>query len=277
MTRTVTAELLMLRKRAATWILLGIWTFLGIFFAYVIPYALDPEDSPGGIGRFLPESFVGNLLAGFPFFGGVFALMLGVFALGSEYGWDTIKTLFTQRPGRLQVFAAKLAALGIVLIPFVLAIFTAGAVASYVIAQIEDAPANWPSAWLLVRAIAAGWLILAVWAALGVLLGVLSRGTSLAIGVGILYALVIEGLLSAFADSVSVLEPLTNVFLRANGYSLATALGASTETIGSSGPGSFSGPFVASGQGLAVLMALIAAFAAFTAFTALKLRRRDVA
>jgi ABC-2 type transport system permease protein len=156
----------------------------------------------------------------------------------------------------------------------VIAIFTAGAVASYVIAQIEDAPANWPSAWLLVRAIAAGWLILAVWAALGVLLGVLSRGTSLAIGVGILYALVIEGLLSAFADSVSVLEPLTNVFLRANGYSLATALGASTETIGSSGPGSFSGPFVASGQALAVLTALIAAFAALTAS---KLRRRDVA
>jgi ABC-type transport system involved in multi-copper enzyme maturation permease subunit len=200
--------------------------------------------------------------------------MLGVFALGSEYGWDTLKTLFTQRPGRLRVFAAKLAALGIVLIPFVLAIFTAGAVASYVIAQIEDAPTNWPSAWLLVRAIAAGWLILAVWAGLGVLLGVLSRGTSLAIGVGILYALVIEGLLSALADSVSVLEPLTNVFVRANGYSLATALGASTETIGDSGPGSFSGPFVASGQAFAVLMALIAAF---VAFTALKLRRRDVA
>jgi putative ABC transport system ATP-binding protein len=80
MRRTVTAELLMLRKRPATWILFGIWTSLGVFFAYVIPYALDPEDSPGGIGRFLPEAFVGNVLAGFPFFGGVFALMLGVFA-----------------------------------------------------------------------------------------------------------------------------------------------------------------------------------------------------
>ena len=273
MTRNVTAELL-LRKRAATWILLGIWTFLGIFFAYVVPYALDPEDSAGGIGRFLPASLVGNLLAGFPFFGGVFALMLGVFALGSEYGWDTLKTLLTQRPGRLRVFAAKLAALGIVLVPFVLALFAAGAVASYVIAQIEDAPVNWPSAWLLVRAMAAGWLILAAWATLGVLLGVLTRGTSLAIGIGILYALVIEGLLSAFADSVSVLEPLTNVFLRANGYSLATALGASVDTIGSSGPGSFSGPFVGGAQALAVLGALIAGFAALSG---LLLRRRDVA
>jgi ABC-2 type transport system permease protein len=147
-------------------------------------------------------------------------------------------------------------------------------VTSYVIAQIEDAPVSWPSAWLLVRAIAAGWLILAVWAALGVLLGVLTRGTSLAIGVGILYALVIEGLLSAFADSVSVLEPLTNVFLRANGYSIATALGALPQEIESSGPGSFSGPFVDSLQAVAVLAAFIAAFAALAA---LLLRRRDVA
>ena len=171
------------------------------------------------------------------------------------------------------MLAAKLAALAIVLVPFVLALFAAGAVASSVIARIEDAPVSRPSAWLLVRAIAAGWLILAVWAALGVL-GVLTRGTSLAVGVGILYALVIEGLLSAFADSVAVLEPLTNVFLRANGYSIATALGASPQNIESSGPGSFGGPFVDSPQALAVLGALIAAFAALSA---LLLRRRDIA
>ena len=254
MTRDVSAELLVLRKRAATWILLGIWTLLGIFFAYVIPYALDPEDSPVGVEEVLPQSLAGNLIEGFPFFGGVFALMLGVFAFGSEYGWSTLTTLFTQRPGRLRVFAA-------------------GAVASYVIAQIEGVPADWPSAWLLVRAMAAGWLILAVWAALGVLLGVVTRGTSLAIGVGILYALVIEGLLSAFADSVSLLEPLTGVFLRSNGYSIATTLGASVESIESSGPGSYAGPFVASGQALAVLVAFIIGFAAVSGFL---LRRRDV-
>jgi ABC-2 type transport system permease protein len=273
MTRQVIAELLVLRKRAATWILLGIWTLLGVFFAYVVPYALDPEDATGGIRQFLPESLASTLIDGFPFFGGVFALMLGVFALGSEYTWDTLKALFTQRPGRLRVFAAKLAALAIALIPFVLVLFAAGAAASLVIAQIEGAPADYPSAWLLARAIAAGWLIMLPWAALGVLLGVLTRGTSLAIGVGILYALVIEGLLSAFANSVSVLEPLTQAFLRANGYSLAAALGASVDSIQSNGPGSYSGPIVASTQALAVLVATAAAFAALAA---LVLRRRDV-
>jgi ABC-2 type transport system permease protein len=272
--RSVTAELLVLRKRTATWVLLGIWTFLGIFFAYVIPYALDPEDSPGGIERFLPESLAGNLLAGFPFFGGVFALMLGVFAVASDYGWDTLKALFTQRPGRLRVFASKLTAVGIALVPFVLALFVAGAVASYVIAQIEDASVSFPSAWLIARALAAGWLMLAVWGALGVMLGIVTRGTSLAIGVGILYALVIEGLLSAFADSVSVLEPLTNIFLRANGYSLAVALGASVHTIGSNGPGSYTGPLVSGGQAVGVLLAFLAGFVALAAQL---LRRRDVA
>jgi ABC-type transport system involved in multi-copper enzyme maturation permease subunit len=273
MTRQVMAELLVLRKRAATWILLAIWTLLGVFFAYVVPYALDPEDATGGVRQFLPESMAGTLLDGFPFFGGVFALMLGVFAFGSEYTWDTLKALFTQRPGRLSVFSAKLAALAIVLVPFVLALFAAGAVASLVIAQVEDAPATFPSAWLLLRAFAAGWLILVAWAALGVLLGVLTRGTSLAIGVGILYALVIEGLLSAFADSVSVLEPLTQVFLRANGYSLAIALGDSVTSIESNGPGAYSGPIVGSAQALA---ALVATAAAFAGLAALLLRRRDV-
>jgi ABC-type transport system involved in multi-copper enzyme maturation permease subunit len=273
MTRMITAELLVLRKRAATWILLGLWTLLSVFFAYVIPYALDPEDSVGGLNELLPQSLAATLIAGFPFFGGVFALMLGVFAIGSEYGWDTLKTLFTQGPGRLRVLAAKLAALAVALVPFVLAPFAAGAVASFVIARIEDASVDWPSAWLLARAVGASWLILAVWAALGALLGVLTRGTSLAIGVGILYALVIEGLLSAFTDSVGVLEPLSNVFLRSNGYSLATALGALPAAISSNGPGSFGGPFVAAGQAVAVLVAFVAGFAALAA---LVLRRRDV-
>jgi ABC-2 type transport system permease protein len=269
----IAAELLVMRKRPATWILLGIWTLLGVFFAYVIPYALDPQDAPGGVAELLPQSLAGNLLSGFPFFGGVFALMLGVFALGSEYGWDTLKTLFTQRPGRLRVFAAKLAALGIALVPFVVVLFVAGAVASVVIAQLEDAPVAFPSAWLLVRAVAAGWLMLSTWAALGVLLGVLTRGTSLAIGIGILYALVIEGLLSAFADSVSALQPLTDVFLRASGYSLAKGLGSSVDAIGSNGPGSFSGPFVAAGQALAVLVAFVALF---SGLAGVLLRSRDV-
>ena len=150
----------------------------------------------------LPHRLADNLLGGFPFFGGVLALMVGVLAVGSDYGWDTLKTLLIQRPGRMRVFGAKVAAVAVTLVPFVVASFIAGAVASYLIAGAENAAVHWPSMLELVRGVTAGWFILATWAAFGVLLAVASRGTALAIGLGILYALVVEGLLSALASQV---------------------------------------------------------------------------
>jgi ABC-type transport system involved in multi-copper enzyme maturation permease subunit len=274
MKSSVGAELLVLRKRASTWILLGIWTTLALAFAYVVPYVTYLNGSaPDSLALLLPERLVGTVLGGFPFFGGVLALMLGVLAVGSEYGWGTLRALLTQRPGRLHVFGAKLLALAVALVPFVLAVFGVAAVAGYAIAVREGVDVTWPSAWLVVRGLAAGWLVLAVWAAFGVLLAVLSRGTALAVGVGILYGLVIEGLLSAFAGQVSVLDWLVELFLRANAYSLVTALGVSPQEVASNGPGSFSGPFVAGGQALLVLVSYAAAFLLLSGWL---LRRRDV-
>lgn len=274
MRSSISAELLVLRKRTSTRILLALWMAMTAFFAYGLPYltyrdATDPAEQLL-FADVLPDALAANAASGFPFFGGVFALMLGVLSVGSEYGWGTLKTLFTQRPGRTQVFGAKLAALAITLVPFVLVVFLIGAVCSYVIAEIENATVDWPSAWLIVRAIAAGWLVLAVWTAFGVMLAVLSRGTALAIGVGVLYALAIEGLISAFAEQVSLLEPLVNFFLRANAYSLIKPLGINTEA---TGPGAFSGPFVDPLQAFGVLGAYLLVFAGVSAIL---LRRRDV-
>jgi ABC-2 type transport system permease protein len=278
MTGSISAELLALRKRASTWILLGIWTALAFFFSYVLPYVSYVTDSgaPAAepLSDLLPQRVAGNVLAGFPFFGGVFALMLGVLTLGSEYGWGTLKTLLIQGPGRLHVFGAKLVAVAAALVPFVLSVFVLGAVASLAIAWREGAAVDWPSGWLVVRAVGAGWLILAVWAAFGVLLGVLSRGTALAIGVGILYALVIEGLISALAGEIGVLEPLVELFLRANAYSLVEGLGVAAGDAAGNGPGAFSGPFVGGAQALVVLAGYLAGFVLAAAAL---LRRRDVA
>jgi ABC-2 type transport system permease protein len=268
------AELLVLRKRTSTWILLSIWVTLALVFAYAVPYVTYLNGSTSGsLDEVLPENLVASLMAGFPFFGGVLALMLGVLTFGSEYGWGTLKTLFTQRPGRLSVFGAKLLALAITLAVFVLIVFVLGTAASYAIALREGADTGLPSVWLLVRGLAAGWLIFAVWAAFGVLLAVLARGTALAVGVGILYAMVIEGLLSALASQVSFLDGLVELFVRANGYSLVVGLGVSTDEVGDSGPGSFSGPFVTGGQALLVLIAYGAAFLLLSGWM---LRRRDV-
>jgi ABC-type transport system involved in multi-copper enzyme maturation permease subunit len=275
MTRSVMAELLVLRKRTSTWILLGIWTTLALVFAYVVPYVTYLNDSAEQpLGELLPQQLVGSLMGGFPFFGGVLALMLGVLTFGSDYGWSTLRTLFIQRPGRLRVFAAKVLALVLALIPFVLVVFAVGALASSAIALREGADIELPSAWLLVRGLAAGWLILAVWTALGVLLAVFSRGTALAVGIGILYALVIEGLLSALASQVSAVDRLVEFFLRANAYSLVTKLGVSADEVANNGPGSFSGPFVGGGQALLVLALYAVAFLLVSGWL---LRRRDVA
>jgi ABC-2 type transport system permease protein len=272
---SVAAELLVARKRASTWILLGIWTLLALAFAYVVPYVQYLNGSTRQpLENLLPAHLVSQLMSGFPFFGGVFALQLGVLAVGSEYGWGTLKTLFTQRPGRVRVFAAKLISLALALVPFVLVVYAVGALAGYGIALREGADVTWPSAWLLLRGLGAGWLILAVWAALGILLAVLSRGTSLAIGIGILYSLVIEGLLSALANEVDVLDRLVQFFLRANGYSLVAALGVSADDAADRGPGSFSGPFVGGGQALLVLAFYLVVLSAASAWV---LRRRDVA
>jgi ABC-2 type transport system permease protein len=275
--RSVAAELLLLRKRISTWILLAVWVLLGIMFAYLLPYltlqgdASGPEQTP--LEQLLPERLDDNLLGGFPFFGGVIALMLGVLAIGSDYGWNTLKTLFTQRSSRLRVFGSKLTAVALVLAGFVVAFFIAGALASYAIARAESAPVHWAPMWEVGRAIGAGWFVLAVWAAFGVLLAVLSRGTALAIGLGVLYALVIEGLLSALASEVSWLDPLVEYFLRANAYSLVTAIGVPIEGLEDNGPGSFFGPYVDAGQ--AILVMSIYGIICL-AISAVLLRRRDV-
>ena len=268
------AELLVVRKRTSTWILLGLWTALALVFAYAVPYVTYLNgSSPESLAEVLPQNLVETLMGGFPFFGGVLALMLGVLAFGSEYGWGTLKTLFTQRPGRLQVYAAKLAALALTAGAFVLVVYALGALATYGIALREGADAGWPSAGEIVRGLAAGWLILSVWAALGVLLAVAFRGTALAVGIGVLYAFVIEGLLSALATQVSALDGVVEFFLRATGYSLVIALGVPADDFSDRGPGSFSGPFVGGGQALLVLASYLAAVLVLAAWL---LRRRDV-
>jgi ABC-type transport system involved in multi-copper enzyme maturation permease subunit len=270
----VAAELLALRKRTSTWILLGIWCGLALMFAYVVPYASYLNGSRAtSLEELLPQNLLATIMGGFPFFGGVIALMLGVLTFGSEYGWGTVKTLFTQRPGRLTVFGAKLVALAVALLGFVVVVLGLGAIAGTVIGVREGADIAWPSAAAVLKAVGAGWLILAVWTSLGVLLAVLSRGTALAVGIGILYAFVVEGLLSALASQVSFVDRLVELFLRANAYSLVSTLGVAAEDFRDNGPGSFSGPFVAGGQAVLVLLSYVVVF---LALAGVLLRRRDV-
>ncbi len=274
---SIRAEVFVLRKRVSTWVLLGIWVALAGFFAYILPYVTyrneRGEAGAEPLAPLLPANLIGALSAGFPFFGGAIALMLGVLSVGSEFGWGTWKTLLTLRPGRLTVFGAKLAALAIALAPFVVVTYLVGAIGSGVIAAREGAAADWPSVWELTRGMLAGWLVLATWTAFGVMLATVTRGTALAIGIGILYALVIEGLLSALANVIGFLEPVVELFLRANAYSLVEAVGVARDDVAQGGPGAFDGPYVGWGQAVVTLGVYVGVFIGVSAWA---LRRRDV-
>ena len=87
MTGSFAAEILKLRKRPATWILLGVALALNQLFGYILPYSswvtggqneqtqgLDPQAVLAGT---LPGELVPTSLGGFPVFAGALALILG--------------------------------------------------------------------------------------------------------------------------------------------------------------------------------------------------------
>jgi len=275
------AEILLMRKRAAFWILLGFWSLITVLFSYILPYYAYTSDlnfHGRGVGAvlliaLLPQNLVANITSSFPFFGGTVVLIMGALAMGSEFNWGTLTPVFTQRAGRLKVFLSKILAIGIALVPFVLLVFFLGFVASYLIAWRESQSMALPPLWALARALAAGWFLMAAWASFGVLLAVLSRGTSLAIGLGIIYGLVIEGIISSFGRQIDLLATASKGLLRTNGYSLISALGV-TISGGGEGPGAFSGDTVSGMQASIVLAVYIVLFISVAASL---IRLRDVA
>ena len=133
--------------------------------------------------------------------------MLGVLSFGSEFGFGTLKTLFAQGPGRLRVFGAKLVALAIALVPFVLVVYAVGLSRARPSPCSEGTDLSAPSdaarrPRARRRLVGPGRVGGPRRAACGA-----ARGTALAMGVGILYALVIEGLLSALASEVPLRRP----------------------------------------------------------------------
>jgi ABC-type transport system involved in multi-copper enzyme maturation permease subunit len=281
MSDIVRAELFKLRKRPAVWVLLGVAVLITQLFAYVFPYVSYRSGDTGGfdgdlprgqlLASTLPDQLVINSIGGFPVFAGALALVLGALMFGGEYGWGTVKTMLTQRPGRFSVLGGQLVALGIALFAGVVVMFTVSAAGSAGIALAEDRPMDWPSAVDLVAGVGAGWLVLAVWASLGAVLAVGLRGVALPIGLGVVWVLGIENLVSAVAGSVlTALQPLRDVLPGVNAGSLVAQVM----------PGGLVDPppgveaTVSGSRALVTLACYVVVCAAAAAWTA---RRRDVA
>jgi ABC-2 type transport system permease protein len=282
MTGSFKAEILKLGKRPATWVLLGVVLALTQLFGYVLPYSswltsdqnfqtqgLDPRAVLAGV---LPGELVPTTLGGFPVFVGALGLILGALATGSEYGWGTMQTALTQRPTRLALYGGKLLALAASVLGVVVALFTLNALVAGVIATVESRALDYPSAAELAKGLGSGWLILAMWCGLGALLGFAFRGVALPVGLGVVWVLGVENLVSAVAGSLlTSLRPLRDLLPGVNAGSLVWSLAPGGGATGEAPPGVTGA--VAGGRATLALVLYVAAFAAAGAAL---VRRRDV-
>jgi ABC-2 type transport system permease protein len=283
MSGSFAAEILTLSKRATTWVLLGLSLVLMELFAYVLPYLSyltgDQNTATEGLTRgqvlagVLPDQLIPNTIGGFPVFTGALVLIFGGLAVGSEYGWGTLKTILTQRPSRLRVYAGKLLALAAMVLAGVLIMFAVGALTSGVIATIESKPLDFPAATELARGLGGAWLILATWCAFGALLGFVFRSVALPVGVGAVWVLGIEGLISGVAGSLlPSLQGLRDLLPGVNAGSVVWVL----TSLAGGNPAEVAPGVTDAVSGTRGAVTLAAYLAAFAAAGALLLRHRDV-
>jgi ABC-type transport system involved in multi-copper enzyme maturation permease subunit len=274
------AELYALVRRPAVWTIFAAIAVLNQVFSYLVPYLSYRTSDTSGfragespaelLASTLPGQLVPNTIGGFPVFAGALTLAFGALVFGSDYGWDTVKTLLTQRPARRVVVAGKLAAMGAWIAVAVCALFALSAASSVAIALGEGRSTAFPSIGHLLAGIGGGSLILMMWASVGGALSVLLRSVALPIGLGIVWALGIENLLSAMADSMlSALDPLRNLLPGVNAGSFVGAI--TPERIGEAAPGVSDS--VGELRSLATLAAYVAGCALLTVWAT---RRRDV-
>lgn len=275
------AELLKLRKRPAMWVLVGIYFVMGLFFGYVVPYLIyktggspELEGVPLEqiLNEILPSALVSSVVGGFPLFGGAITLIIGALVASSEYGWGTLKTILVQRPRRVEVLAGKLLAIALVTLAITVVFFLLSALLSWIIALAENRAVSWPGIVELLQGVGAGWLILGMWSLFGMTLGILFRSTALAIGLGLVWALVIESLISGFANLLDVLATIQRWLPGVNAGAVAASLGARAQDQAGGVPGVTS---VAEGPEASAL--LVAYVAGMALLSTIVLRRQDIA
>jgi ABC-2 type transport system permease protein len=271
------AEWLKTSRRPATWllglVLAVVLVALGYAFLVLLVAVLgnEPSTRPGvatGLHTLkldvAPAHFLQTALGSFSGlgYGSAIAVILGVLSAGSEYGWSTLKTVLTQGPGRLSAFAGKLLVLAVILAIYAAVILACAAAASAVTGAIYGSAGGWPSLLDVVKAFLACWLIMGLWTGLGVLLAVLFRQAPLAIGLGIVYSIAIEGLIVNTLSLDSSLQNVERGFPGANATALVNSFG-----------GNAARALVGPTQAVLVVAAFMVAF---VLVAALLLRVRDV-
>ncbi len=180
------------------------------------------SDRPIPLAMLFPDQFVNDVMgAGFPL-GAAMAIVLGAIVAGSEYSWGTLKTLFTQGPGRLTTWSGRIVVFTAWMAILSAILFAVGAACSVLIVTVNNHAIVWPAVADIAKGFGAMWLILTVNGMLGIAIAVLVRQSAAAIGIGVVYLLSIEIIAVRFIDGLNngSYKWIGNLFLGQN----ATAL-----------------------------------------------------
>jgi ABC-2 type transport system permease protein len=233
--------------------------------------ALHPaatDRAPVSILTLFPDQFVNNVMgAGFPI-GAAIAIVVGAIFAGSEFGWGTMKTMFTQRPGRLTIWTGRLAVFAVWMAIMTAVLFAVGAVSSVVVASFQGHAISWPAFIDIAKGFGAIWLIFTVNGAIGLALGVLIRQSAAALGIGLIYVLAVEIIAVRFIDYINngAFKWIGNSFVGQNAIAL-------TQSFTSPAFGKSPAPVVSAEHAVVLLFAYLAALVVVAAGL---LKLRDV-
>jgi len=276
------AELLVLRKWPAAWVLVLLWPFAMLVSNYAIQYVLYRTAATGTFSdlgpilpSILPGQFVIVAMRDVVFFGATPAVVLGALVAGGDWGRGTVKTSLTQGPGRVPTFAGQALAVAAALALSVALTFAVAAACSLLVSaaaagKASPADAAFPAAVVVARGVGVALLVVATYGAAGLALGTLFRGAGPAIGAALVWTVVVQYVLDTLALQVGgAFEAFNDALPNANALSLAG-------TFGSAGGGAGSQVLLRTDPAVAAWV-LAGYTLAFVAAAAILVGRRDVA
>lgn len=238
------AEFARLRKWPAFWIVLGTWIALNLVFAYLFNYLAYTSGSSSRMSNGQPREVLLQLMLpaavpevftqGMAMFGGALMLVLGALVVGSGYGWGSWKTVFTQGPSRRAVVGGTVVSLMSVVVGLVGAAFVVDTGVAAMIGAAEHRTPTLPTAAHTLLGLATGVVILGMWTLAGALIAAIARGPALAVGLGLVWVLVVENLLRGVASIFSPVRALTD---HLPGTAAGSAAGAMRTVGGTATPG----------------------------------------
>jgi ABC-2 type transport system permease protein len=267
------AEWLKLSRRPAIWILVALF-WLGVlvagyffWFLYIrLIQSANPGTPPPDLGNsfLVPNALLEDIVPKIRTFGAPIGIILGTLIVGGEYSWGTLKTILTQRPGRLALLAGKFLGLAVFTLLLAVGALLLSYIVSLITALVIGASGAPPSALNLLKGVGGSWLILAVWTTFGAALATIFRSSSLAIGIGLVYTLVVETAVSTVGSFLTQLERFSNALPGTNAGIIADTVGGSAAATGAT---------TNAGQAVAIMISYVVVF---VAITALITRQRDV-